>query len=100
MNIKELLLAQLQTYSNTVNSLQQELIELDRIAKEKNILLEQNKGAYNAIALIALEQGIIDQSGRVIENNINSNDNINNNSDNNTVSNVINNENTVIQIQE
>lgn len=68
--MKELILKQLQLYSSAVNSLQQELVELDKLIREKNILLEQNKGAYNAIITLAIEQGIIDQSGKIIDNDI------------------------------
>lgn len=68
--MKELILKQLKLYSSAVNSLQQELVELDKLIREKNILLEQNKGAYNAIITLAIEQGIIDQSGKIIDNDI------------------------------
>lgn len=72
--MKELLLKQLQTYSNTINSLQQELIELDKTMREKSTLLEQNKGAYNAIITMAIEQGVIDHSGKIIDDTPISND--------------------------
>lgn len=68
--MKELLLKQLQVYSNAVNSLQQELVELDKAIREKSTLLEQNKGAYNAIITMAIEQGIIDRTGKIIDNDI------------------------------
>lgn len=74
--MKELLLKQLQAYSNTINSLQRELIELDRVAREKSTLLEQNRGAYNAIVAIAIEQGVIDNSGKIIDNNTVTTDNV------------------------
>ena len=65
--MKELLLKQLQTYSNAINSLQKELVDLDKTIIEKSTLLEQNKGAYNAIITMAIEQGVIDRSGKIID---------------------------------
>ena len=65
--MKELLLKQLQTYSNAINSLQKELVDLDKTIIEKSTLLEQNKGAYNAIITVAIEQGVIDRSGKIID---------------------------------
>lgn len=85
--MKELLLKQLQTYSNAVNSLQQELIELDKTMREKSTLLEQNKGAYNAIITMAIENGVIDHSGKIIDNDI-------------TVSDEINDTETIVDIEE
>lgn len=67
--MKELLLKQLQTYSQNINSIENELIELEKVAIEKRTLLEQNKGAYNAVIAIAIEQKVLSEDGAIIEDN-------------------------------
>lgn len=65
--MKELLLKQLQVYSQNINSIEMELIELENIILEKKTVLEQNRGAYNAIFSIAIDQNVITPDGKIIE---------------------------------
>lgn len=64
--MKRLILTELENYSNSINKLEREMLQLEQTMLQKRNAIEQQKGAYSAIFKLAVAQGVIDEQGQII----------------------------------